>query len=156
MHVRVNADAILIEPSRQHQVRGLSPHALEREQTFNRARDPSIMFFEQRPGDYPDRSCLDAVEPDGIDGLLYGLVRKFCQELGSGCELEQTFGSRTGRAVMRPEAKDAGDQYLEGITVMGGQVLEPGQLQRLDLFSEEQPDMDKVFKSHKLNLTAKP
>ena len=126
MHVRVHADARLVEAHGDDEVGRLAANALEREQRIDVVRDAAAEALEQIAAEAEQHPRLRAIETDGIDQAL-DLPRGQAQQGGRRIgNREQPRRSRSRRRVLRAQREDAGDEDAEGIAALVGDERQGG------------------------------
>src|SRR5438445_505025 len=126
VHVRVHADAGLVEAHRHHEVGRLAADTLEGEQGVDVVRHAPAEALQQIAAQPEDHACLRAIEADRIDQRL-DLPRGQAQHGGGRVgDCEEPRGGGAGRRVLRAQRQDAGHEHAEGVALLLGDQRQRG------------------------------
>src|SRR5213592_1266032 len=115
VHVRVDADAGKPEGEGDDQVRGLPPHARERQEGVQVRGDAAAKALEELAGHALHDARLGAVEADREDRSLDATAREAEHGGGRVGESEEARRGRPRRLVARTQREEARDQDTERV-----------------------------------------
>ncbi len=126
VHVGVHADPRLVEAHGDHEVGGLTPDALEREQGIDVVGHAPAEALQQVAAEAEDDARLRPIEADRIDEpgeAPRGQPPHGRRRVGDG---EEPRGGGAGRGVLRAQRQDARDEHAERIAFLLGDQRQRG------------------------------
>jgi len=118
MDVGIDADPWFAIRQRDHEVRGLAPHAFEREQFIKVARHAAAVALKERVTEFLNAAGLGPIEANGIDGTFNHAGGQLPHCLRGSSQLKEPLAGAVRGRILRAKAQHAANERRERILLV--------------------------------------